>query len=82
MTIQGERNGAGAQISTGDQVETGQAKVPDESRASVFIHGFWMWGTSTLFYMKSVNLYLGYYLRQTSAKALTMSEYKKKERYL
>ena len=74
MNVQGKRNRAGAQISTGDKGETGQATVPDESWESVSIHGFWMWCTSTLFYMQMFNLDLGYYLRQTYAKALAMAE--------
>ena len=49
-TVQGERNQAGARIDTGikgvqvgqvGQGATEQAKVPDESREDVSVHGFW-----------------------------------------
>ena len=58
MTVQGERNRSGAQVATveqegeeneGGEGATGQATVPDESRADVSVHGFWKWGTSALF---------------------------------
>ena len=56
-TVQGERNRAGARIDTRGKVgqvgqgATEQAKVPDESREDVSVHGFWKLGTSALFDM-------------------------------
>ena len=46
----------------------------DESRVGVSVHGFWKWGTTALFDMQIVNLDAGFYLRQTSAKALATAE--------
>ena len=85
-TVQGERNGARARVVTveqegggqdDDEGATGQATVTDEARADVSIHGFWKWGTFDLFETKIVNLYLGSYLRQMSAKALAMAKNEK-----
>ena len=56
--------------------------VPDESRADVSVHGFCKWGTTALFDMRIVNLYVGSYLRQTSAKALETAEKEKIYKYL
>ena len=53
-TVKAERNRAGARVDTGSQAgggdkkgegETGQATVPDESRADVSVHGFCKWVT-------------------------------------
>ena len=81
-TIQGERNRYGVQRATEGQGSTGQATVPDASRADVSIHGFWKWGTSALFGMQIFNLYAGSYQRQTSVKALVTAEKEKKDKYL
>ena len=62
--------------------DTGQATVPDDSRADVSVHGFWKWGTTALFDMRIVNLYVGSYLRHTSANALTTAEKEIKDKYL
>ena len=56
--------------------------MPDESRADVSVHGFWKWGTTALFDMQIVNLYVGSYLRHTSANALTTAEKEIKDKYL
>ena len=66
----------------GEEDATKQAMVPDESRADVSIHGFWKWGTSTLFDMNIVNLDTSSYLRHTSKKALEMADKQKKDKYL
>ena len=88
--VQGERNGDGAWIDMRSQEGGGneggegakeQATVPDESREDVSIHGFWKWGTSTLFDMNIVNLYTGSYLCQTYEKALAMADKEKKDKY-
>ena len=59
-TVQGERNGVRVWVVTealegkdnkGKEGATGQATVPDDSRADVSVHSFWNWGTTTLFYM-------------------------------
>ena len=55
--------------------------APDESRADVTVHGFWKWGTYTLFEIKIVNLDASSYLHHTSAKALAMAEKEKKDKY-
>ena len=90
-TVQRERNGDGVRIATGQQEgeeqdgtksTTGQATVPDESRADVSVHGFCKWVTADHFDMQIVHLYAGSYLRQTSAKALATAEKDKKENYL
>ena len=84
-------NGSGLWVATWEQKgeeqddeegETGQATVPDESRADVSVHGFWKWVTTALFDMRIVNLDAGPYLRQTSAKALATVEKEKKDNYL
>ena len=49
--------------------------MPDESRADVYVHGLWKWGTTALFDMIIFNLDAGSYLCQTSAKALETMEY-------
>ena len=81
--VQGERNGDGAQVATGSkkgeeneggESVTGQATVLDESRADVSIHGFWKWGTHTLFDMIIVHLDVGSYPRHTSEKAMAMAD--------
>ena len=54
--------------------------MPDKSRADASIHGLWKWGTTDLFDMRIVNLDVGSYLRQTSAKALAMAEKDKKDK--
>ena len=91
MTVQGERNRSGARVATveqegeeneGGEGATGQATVPDESRADVSVHGFCKWVTADHFDMQIVHLYAGSYLRQTSAKALATAEKDKKENYL
>ena len=67
-TVQGEINGVGARVATGEQEgkeqddkegETGQAMVPDESRADVSVHGLWKWGTTALFDMRIVKFRCG-----------------------
>ena len=81
-TVQGDMNGSRSKVATGEQEGgeqggeegvTGQEMVPDKSRADVALHGFWKWGTTTLFDMQIVNLDTVSYLRQTSAKALEMA---------
>ena len=47
-----------------------QATVPDESWADLSVYGFWKWGTTALFEMRTFYLDAGSYLRQTSAMAL------------
>ena len=79
MGSNGKLGGGG---NKGGEDATEQATVPDESRADVSIHGFWKWGTSTLFDMKIVNLDTSSYLRHTSEKALTMADKEKKYKYL
>ena len=88
-TVQGERNRDRARVATGEREggeqddkegATGQATVPDKSRADASIHGLWKWGTTDLFDMRIVNLDVGSYLRQTSAKALAMAEKDKKDK--
>ena len=75
----------GVQEGKGNQDREGatvQPRVPDESRVDVSVHGFWKWGTSTLFDMRIVNLDAASYLRQTSAEDLETAEKQKKENYL
>ena len=48
--------------------------LPDESQVDVSFRAFLKWGTSALFDMQIFNLGVISYLRQTSAKALSMSE--------
>ena len=50
--------------------QPGQVVVPAESRTDVSTHGFWKWGTITMFNMRFVNLDAGSYLRMTPEKAL------------
>ena len=59
-----------------------KATVLDESRVDVAIHGFWKWGTYTLFGMQIVNLDAGSYQLQTSVYAMPMEEKEKKYKYL
>ena len=89
-TVQDDRNGTRARISTGGKGDrggqggrgaTGQAKVTYESQADVSAYGFWKWGTSTIFYIRIVNLDASSYLRQTSVKALETAEKDKKDKY-
>ena len=54
--------------------------IHDESQVDISIHGHWKLGTSALFDMLIVNLYAGYYLRQTSVKALAIVEKGKKDK--
>ena len=61
---------------------TGQAKIPNKSRADVSVHGFWKWGTTSLVDMRIVYLDAGLYLHQTSEKALATVEKEKKDKYL
>ena len=56
--------------------------VPDESWVYVSVHGLWKWSISALFEMRIFNLYAGSYIRQMSAKALTMAKNGKKYNYL
>ena len=90
-TVQGDRNGSGSQVAMGSQEgeakkygegATGQAKVPDESRADISVQGFWKLGTTALFDMIIVNLDACSYLCQMSAKALETAEKEKKDKYL
>ena len=53
---------------------TRQANIPDESRVDSSVPVVWKWGTSSLYDMQIVNLDVGSYLHQTSAKALEMSD--------
>ena len=62
------RTGGGDQ--DGKDVNTGQAMVPDDSQVDISFLRLWKWGTTALFDMRIVNLDAGYYLCQTSAKAL------------
>ena len=48
----------------------GQVQVPTESRADVSAHGFWKRGTTTMFYIRIVNLDAGSYLHMTPEKDL------------
>ena len=89
--VQVERNGSGARVATGEQEgeeqedkegTTGQAAVPSESQADASVHGFWKWGTTTLFDMQIVKLYAGSYLIQILAKALATSKKEKEDKYL
>ena len=91
MAVQGEKNRARARVVTGEQEggdqddeegATGQSLVPDELRPDASVHGFWKWGTTALFDMQIVNLDVGSYLCQTSAKALTTAGKEKKYKYL
>ena len=91
MTVQGESNGAGAWVTTGEQEgkeqydkegDTGQAMLPDDSRAYVSVHGLLKGVTTAFFDMQIVNLDSGSYLCRTSAKALKMAEKEKKDKYL
>ena len=66
----------------GGQGVTGQAAVPDESGAGVAVHGFWKWGSSTLFDMLIVNLDAVSYLRQTFVKAPETTEKDKGDKYI
>ena len=77
-TVQGDRNGDGVSRETGGQGAIWKATAPDESRVDVSVHGFWKWGTSSLFDMQTINLYVHSYLHQTYAKALATSEKEKK----
>ena len=61
---------------------TGQAMVPDESQADVYVHEFWKWGTTAIFDMIYINLDTGSYLRQTYAKDLATKEKEKKNNCL
>ena len=54
--------------------------MTDESQVDVSVHGLWKLGTSALFDMLIVNLYVGSYLRHTSAKALATAANEKKEK--
>ena len=86
-TVYGEMNGAVAWVATVGQDgggtqdgegTTGQATVPDESRADLSVYFLWKGGASALFYMQIVNLDAVSYLLQTSSKALEMVEKEKK----
>ena len=55
--------------------------MPDEVRSDVSVHDFCKWGTSALFDMVIINLDVGYYLLQTSAKALATAEKEKRYKY-
>ena len=59
-----------------------QVVVPSESRADVSTHGFWKWGTTTMFNIRIVNLDAGSYLRMTPEKALAKAERENKDFYL
>ena len=48
--------------------------VPDESRVDVSVYVFWKWVTTALFDVQIFNLDMGFYLHQTSPKALAMAE--------
>ena len=82
-TVQEERKEARELVATGEQEgeeqkveegDMGQAIVPDDSRADLYVYIFWKWGTTALFDMRIVNLDTVSYLRQTSAKALATAE--------
>ena len=60
----------------------GQARVHDESRADVSVHGFWKLVTSALFDMRIFKLDAGSYLCHKSAQALATVEKYKKYNYL
>ena len=90
-TVQGERNAAGALKGTGSQEgkenkdgegATGQSNVPGESWADVFVHGFWNWITSSIFYLPIFNVDTSSYLRQKSAKDPGNVRYLKKYNYI
>ena len=66
----------------GTKSTTGQATVPDESRADVSVHGFWNWSTTALFDMQIVNLYVGSYMRHTPENPLAMAEKELNDKYL
>ena len=55
--------------------------MPDDSWADSSVHGLWKWGTYAIFDKRIVNLDAVFYLRQTSAKALSMAEKEKKDKY-
>ena len=57
-----------------------QATVPDQLQEDVYVHGFWKWGISDLFYMQIVNLYEVFYLHQTSSKFLVTADKDKKDK--
>ena len=61
---------------------TGQATLSDDSRADVSVHSFWKLSTTALFDTRIVNLDVGSYLRETSAKDLATAEKEKKDKYL
>ena len=48
----------------------GQVQVPLESREDISTHGFWKQGTTTMFDIRIVNLYVGSYLHMTPEKSL------------
>ena len=56
----------------------GQLQVPVESRADVSAHGFWKWGTTSMFDIRIVNLNACSYLRMTPGKSLAKAEKEKK----
>ena len=61
---------------------TGQATLSDDSRADVSVHSFWKLSTTALFDTRIVNLDVGSYLRETSAKDLATAEKEKKDKYI
>ena len=56
----------------------GQVELPIESRADVSAHGFWKWGTTTMFDVRIFNLDAGSYLRMMPEKAFAKAEKEKK----
>ena len=56
----------------------GQAMVPIDLRAEVSAHGFWEWGTTTMFGIRIFNLEAVSCLPMTSKKALVKAENQKK----
>ena len=59
-----------------------QVAVPAESRAGVSSNGFWKWGTTTIFGIRTPNLNTDFYLRTTPKKACAKSNKDKKDLYL
>ena len=59
----------------------GQSTEPTESRSDVSAHVFWKRGTTTMIYIRIVNLYSSSYLHMMPEKALEKAEKYNKDKY-
>ena len=59
--------------------QQGQVQLPAETRADISAHGFWKWGTTTMFEIRIINLDAGSYLSMNPEKTLAKADKENKD---